>query len=142
MDLKKQFPRSPRERLAGVSMLPRTIDKARARSAGTLGEYIFDCPMDRRLFESMRTDGEEFLGVVTGAEDDAAVVSWFVRNGHMPRGAELESLNAEIESWGPGSDESRARFEKQREQIAPGRPDIKTWTDLIDAEEGRLPRGG
>jgi hypothetical protein len=123
-------------------MLPRTIDKARASSAGKLGEYIFDCPMDRRLFESMRVDGEEFLGVVTGAEDDSSVISWFVRNGHMPRGAELESLNAEIDDWGPKSDESRARFEKQREQIAPGRSDIKTWTDLIDVEEGRPPRGG
>jgi Domain of unknown function (DUF5069) len=142
MDLTKQFPRSPRERLEGVAMLPRTIDKARARKAGTLGEYIFDCPMDRRLFESMRTDGEEFLGVVTAADDDAAVASWFVRNGHMPRGADLESLNAEIEHWGPKSDESRARFEKQRDVIAPGRSDITTWTDLIDAEEGRLTRSG
>jgi hypothetical protein len=142
MDLTKQFPRSPRERLAGLAMLPRTIDKARARKAGTLGEYIFDCPMDRRLFETMRTDGEEFLGVVTAADDDAAVVSWFVRNGHMPRGADLESLNDEIEHWGPKTDESRARFEKQRDAIAPGRPDIATWTDLIDAEEGRLTRSG
>jgi hypothetical protein len=142
MDLTKQFPRSPRERLAGVAMLPRTIDKARARKAGTLGEYIFDCSMDRRLFESMRTDGEEFLGVVTAADDDGAIVSWFVRNGHMPSGAELESLNAEIEQWGPKTDESRARFEKQRDVIAPGRADIKTWTDLIDAEEGRLTRSG
>ena len=123
-------------------MLPRTIDKARARSAGTLGEYIFDCTMDRRLFESMRTDGEEFLGVVTAAEDDAAIVSWFVRNGHMPRGADLESLNEAIDHWGPKNDESRARFEKQRDVIAPGRTDITTWTDLIDAEEGRLTRSG
>jgi hypothetical protein len=142
MDLTKQFPRSPRVKLAGVAMLPRTIDKARARSAGTLGEYIFDCPMDRRLFESMRTDGEEFLGVVTAANDDDAVVSWFVRNGHMPRGAALDSLNAEIDDWKPKTDESRERFEKQREQIAPGRPDVKSWTDLIDVEEGRLPSGG
>ena len=123
-------------------MLPRTIDKARASADGKLGEYIFDCTMDRRLFEAMRTDGEEFLGVVTAAADDAAVVSWFVRNGHMPRGPELESLNADIGGWGPKNDESRARFEKQREQLAPGRTDIKTWTDLIDFEEGRLKRGG
>ena len=122
-------------------MLPRTIDKARARAAGTLGEYIFDCPMDRRLFEAMRTDGEEFLGVVTSADEDPAIVSWFVRNGHMPSGADLASLNADIEVWGPKSDESRARFEAQREKIAPGRPDIKTWTDLIDVEEGRRPKG-
>ncbi|HKW44857.1 MAG TPA: DUF5069 domain-containing protein [Candidatus Eremiobacteraceae bacterium] len=141
MDLRKQFPRSPREKLEGVAMLPRTIDKARARAAGTLGEYIFDCPMDRRLFEAMRTDGEEFLGVVTSTDEDPAIVSWFVRNGHMPSGADLDSLNADIDDWKPKTGESRARFEAQREKIAPGRPDIKTWTDLIDVEEGRRPKG-
>jgi hypothetical protein len=109
--------------------------------AGTLGEYIYDCPMDRRLFEAMRTDGDEFLGVVTAADGDSAIVSWFVRNGHLPRGEELESHNADIENWGPKTDESRARFEKQRDLIAPGRPDIKTWTDLLDFEEGRGLRG-
>jgi hypothetical protein len=142
MDLSKQFPRSPREQLEGVSMLPRTIDKARAKMAGTLGEYIFDCSMDRRLFEAMRTDGQEFLGVVTAADGDPAIVSWFVRNGHMPSGAVLESLNADIEDWGPKTEESRVRFEAEREKIAPGRLDITTWTDLLDAEEGRGPRGG
>jgi hypothetical protein len=141
MDLTKNFPRSPLERLAGVAMLPRTIDKARARAAGKLGEYKFDCSMDRRLFESMRTDGDEFFAVVTAANDDAAIVSWFVRNGHMPHGADLEAHNADIERWGPKSDESRARFEREREKIAPARPEITTWTELIDAEEGRLPRG-
>jgi|SRR5450755_2531422 Domain of unknown function (DUF5069) len=141
MDLTMSFPRSPRERLAGICMLARTVDKARAKAASKLGEYIFDCPMDRRLFEAMRTDGAEFFEVVAGAEDDAAVVSWFTRNGHMPRGTDVESLNDAIDRWAPKTDESRGRFEKQREVIAPGRPDISTWTDLIDAEEGRSPRG-
>jgi hypothetical protein len=45
MDLRTQFPRSPRERVAGVAMFARTIDKARAQLAGTLGEFIYDCPM-------------------------------------------------------------------------------------------------
>lgn len=79
--------------------------------------------------------------MVTAANDDEAVVSWFVRNGHMPRGADLEAHNADIENWGPKTDESRARFELQREKLAPDRPEIKTWTDLLDVEEGRLPRG-
>src|SRR4029077_910288 len=99
MDLTKSFPRSPRERLAGISMLARTVDKARAKAAGTLGQYLFDCSMDRRLFEAMRTDGNEFLEVVAGAEDDAAIVSWFTRNGHMPRGGDVDSLNDAIEGW-------------------------------------------
>src|SRR5579862_1467732 len=74
MDLTKEYPRSPRQRLAGLSMLARTIDKARAKQAGTLGDYIFDCPMDRRLFAALRTDGDEFDAIVAKTEDDGAVV--------------------------------------------------------------------
>ena len=138
MDLTKEFPRSPRERLAGLNMLARTIDKARAKQAGSLGPYIFDCSMDRRLFEALRTDGDEFFAVVTETEDDARVVSWLSRTGHLPTGAVLDALNADIDAWGPKTDDSRARFERQREEIAPERRDVRTWTDLIDLEEGRL----
>ena len=119
-------------------MLARTIDKARAKQAGALGDYIYDCPMDRRLFAALRTDGDEFGEIVAKTEDDKAVVSWLSRNGHLPTGAELTALNADIESWAPKSDESRARFLRQRDAIAPERQDIRTWTDLLDLEEGRL----
>src|ERR1700677_1754597 len=39
MDLSVEYPRSPRERLAGLDLLARTIDLARAQLAGTLGDY-------------------------------------------------------------------------------------------------------
>jgi hypothetical protein len=138
MDLTKEFPRSPRERLAGLNMLARTIDKARAKQADSLGPYIFDCSMDRRLFEALRTDGDEFFAVVAETEDDARVVSWLSRTGHMPTGAVIDALNADIDTWAPKNDDARARFERQRDEIAPGRRDVQTWTDLIDLEEGRL----
>ena len=41
MDLTKTHPRSPNDRLLGLPMLPRTIDKARAALDGTLGEYVY-----------------------------------------------------------------------------------------------------
>ncbi len=142
MDLTKEFPRSPRERLANLNMLARTIDKARAKHADRLGDYIYDCPMDRRLFEALRTDGEEFAAIVLSAEDDERIVSWLTRNGNMPSGDEISALNAAIESWAPKTEESRARFIRQRDQIAPGRDDVQTWTDLLDFEEGRLAARG
>jgi len=41
MDLTTTFPRGPRERIDGVDILARAIDKARAELDGKLGDYIF-----------------------------------------------------------------------------------------------------
>ena len=49
-DLTHEFPRSPRETLAGYVLAARVLDKCRAAIAGTLGEYHFDCPLDRFFF--------------------------------------------------------------------------------------------
>ncbi len=49
-DLTKEPPRSPRERIGGYAMLCRTIDKCRAHLAGQVGDYHFDCPLDKTLF--------------------------------------------------------------------------------------------
>jgi len=138
IDLTISYPRGPRERLAGVSMLARTIDKARAQLAGTLGDYVYDCPMDRQLFSTLGISGDEFLEVVSRSPDDIAVAAWLRGRGAIPEGEALEEHNDAIERWGPKTEEGRARFERQRDLIAPGRPDITTWTDLLDAEEGRL----
>src|SRR5215469_6428078 len=138
IDLTNSYPRGPRERLAGVSMLARTIDKARAQLAGMLGEYIYDCPMDRQLFSTLGIAGDEFLEVVSRSPDDIAVVAWLRGRGSMPEGEALDAHNDAIENWAPKSPEGKARFERQRELIAPGRQDVNTWTDLLDIEEGRL----
>ena len=138
MNLTKEFPRSPRERMAGVAMLPRTIDKARAQLAGAYGEYIFDCPMDRRLFATLGVTADEFLEMVSRSPDDIAVAAWLRSRNAIPEGERLEEHNRAIEQWAPKSPEGWTRFVAQREQITPGRADITTWTDLIDAEEGRL----
>jgi hypothetical protein len=124
-------------------MLARTIDKARAQIAGTAGEYIFDCPMDRQLFATLRVSGGEFLELVGRSPDDMAVVAWLRGRNAPLEGDAIETHNRAIEAWAPKSPEGRERFAKQRDAIAPGRTDITTWTDLLDVEEGRLaPTGG
>ena len=49
-DLTKDYPRSPRDLLAGYIIAGRTLDKCRATLAGTAGEYHFDCPLDNFFF--------------------------------------------------------------------------------------------
>ena len=73
MDLTKSFPRSPKAAIAGVTMAARAADKGRASAAGTLGEYNYDCPMDRMLFAFLGTDGVEYLAAVSSSSDDSGV---------------------------------------------------------------------
>ncbi len=49
-DLTKEYPRSPRETLAGYVIAARMLDKCRAAISGTLGEYHFDCPLDHPIW--------------------------------------------------------------------------------------------
>ena len=49
-DLTKDYPRSPRDLLAGYIIGARTLDKCRAFLNNSIGEYHFDCPLDNMFF--------------------------------------------------------------------------------------------
>ena len=47
MDLSKVFPRSPKQKMAGLVHLGRMIDKGRAYKEKKLADYIYPCPLDK-----------------------------------------------------------------------------------------------
>ena len=70
IDLRKAFnePRSAHEKIGGVKLFARVIDKGRAAITGTLGPYhFFDCPLDRVFFETVNVSKDEFLEVLRHA---------------------------------------------------------------------------
>ena len=137
MDLTKEYPRSPREKLAGIVSLPRMIDKTRADAEGTLGEYDVDCPHDRPVLEFLGVDFATFAAKIKELNyDDAAIEKWAQSRlqGRSPQ--EIAAFNTSRESWAP-DDHSREFFESMRESVAPGRRDITTWFALLDADEHR-----
>jgi len=68
IDLRTFEPRSAHEKLGGVKLLARIVDKGRAAISGTLGPYyFFDCPLDRVFFEAVNGSRDEFLGVLRQA---------------------------------------------------------------------------
>ena len=60
-NLTTSVPRSPKDKLLGLVSLKRTIDKAKAHNEGTLGEYDYDCPHDKPLFEISRDGADRLL---------------------------------------------------------------------------------
>ena len=61
MDLIKGYPRSVRDKFAGVVQLGRATDKGRALAAGTIGEYHYNCPMDQAVFGFLGIDPDAYL---------------------------------------------------------------------------------
>lgn len=136
LDLSREVPRSPRDRVGGLVHLGRMIDKARAKSAGTLSDYLYPCPLDQVLLEFLGLTGEAFLDAAA-TEDDARVVEWVRQQGTAHQPEDIERWNREFLSRGPNDEESRRRFLAKRERLAPGRTDLTAWVDLLDVEEGR-----
>lgn len=142
MDLTKAYPRSPRDSLDGIPMLPRTIDKARAYLGGTLGEYRFgdDSGYDRSLFDTLGIDAESFLDCIRQSPDDAAVMKWLHANARTVDARDGRELIETLEAFGLETDEDRVELKEYVVANAPQavRDKIKSWLDWIDFDEGRI----
>jgi len=138
MDLTKNVPRSAKDKMLGLVSLKRAIDKARAYNNGKLGDYDYDCPHDKPLFEFLGTDGETFARKVKELTTDQAIGDWIQREFLSEKtSADVERFNAERMRWHPEDEQKKKYFENLREEVAPGRSDIVTWFDLLDLDEKR-----
>ena len=136
MDLTTSYPRSVREKHLGMVQVGRTIDKGKASLAGKLGEYRYDCPMDKHLFEFLAIDGEQLLDAIK--KGDAAADDFLRKAIEKKPPSEVEKFNREWLDYGPapGSD-GHKYFLDLRGQVAPERTDVTAWADLLDLDEKR-----
>ncbi|NIQ00735.1 MAG: DUF5069 domain-containing protein [Nitrospinaceae bacterium] len=137
MNLTKEFPRSPRERMAGLAHIPRMIDKARAAGSNQLGEYIFPCPLDNILLEFLGVKPEVFQQKACD-ESEELFTDWIGDRCQNRTLKEKEEINAEILNNAPNTPEKREAYQKILSRVDASRKDITTWVELIDLEEGRL----
>jgi mannose-6-phosphate isomerase-like protein (cupin superfamily) len=61
--------------LDGYAWLPRMIDKARAARAGTLGDAVHPCPVDRRTLKLLGVPFAEFTDIIGRTESDDEVLA-------------------------------------------------------------------
>jgi len=140
MDLTKSFPRSARATLMGLPMLPRTIDKARAKLDGSIGEYIFGekSSFDMALLDFLAVKPDAFLDGVKGSADDAGVESWIRSNARTFTPDEAAVFARDFTNDGD-DDADRARFQERRAKLpAHVQPRVLGWVDLLDVAEGRI----
>ena len=91
-DLTKEAPRSPYDLINGFAILARTIDKCRAFIAGTIGDYHFDCPLDKTLFGFKGINAEEFKAFVESGASDEEIGKWVFDQG-------ISKTEDEIKTW-------------------------------------------
>jgi hypothetical protein len=136
LDLNRVYPRSPKQLLGGYAHLGRMLDKARAKAAGTLGEYIYPCPLDQALLEFLGLDADAVFDVAKQRTDDE-VVRW-VQERATPRAAQdITAWNQTFFARKPTDEKKLQYFLDTRNRVAPRRTDVTTWVDLLDLEEGR-----
>jgi hypothetical protein len=61
--------------IGGIPWLARISDKARARLADRIGDYVYPCPADQRFLEEMRISAEEFTRLVAASPTDDEVIA-------------------------------------------------------------------
>ena len=82
LDLRTNVPRSGKVMIAGFAWLGRAADKARAKVAGTIGDYVFVCPIDKGFLALTQVTEDEFLELIARGASDEEVGSYFER--HVP----------------------------------------------------------
>ncbi len=141
-DLTTSYPRSVREKTLGVVQLGRAIDKGIALANGLNGEYNFDCPMDKAVFDFLGVDGNALLDVIKKAQSESEIEAYLKPIVDRKSAQELEQFNAGFlrhapDAGSPGAD----YFNELRNQVAPDRTDVTVWADLLDLDEKRdVPR--
>jgi len=140
LDLTKEYPRSPRETLAGYVIAGRALDKCRAVIAGTNGEYHFNCPLDRQFFDFTGINSAEFKALAKTGADDAAVAAWVQEHSKIKDRAEIVQWNNKLRYTRPVDMPAEVQVfldDYIAEFIPKGRP-VYVWFDVYDLEEGRL----
>ena len=135
LDLSKQAPHSPRERIGGFAIASRAVDKCRASLAGTLGEYHYDCPLDNRLFSFKGITGEQFKAAVKTAKNYDEVGAWLLANGTAKTAPEIEDWSDDQEDDSlMKSPEKRAYFIENCHRLGLN-PDKTTTFDWLEADD-------
>lgn len=135
-NLSEHPPRSPRVRLGGFVHLPRMLDKARAQAAGTLGDYMYPCPLDQRTLAYMGIRAEDFQAAVETGKNDTEMLAWIMENlspARLPH--EIKAWSAWMEQVAPGDAERHAKFADAIRELAPDRADIVTTFDRLELDD-------
>ena len=143
---RQNFPRSPKALLGGIAHLGRFIDKIRLRNAGQIQDYNYiTIGFDKYLVDFLGIDANAFEQRVLAGGTDEELLAWVKENGHKVSDEEIAQWSKNLLVSGPKDEAARQRFQGRLEEVATKRgvpvsslPQVSTWADVIELDEGRL----
>ena len=134
-DLSRGAPRSPRVRIRDYAVLARAIDKCRAKLAGTLGEYHFNCPLDGALLAFKGITADELEHVVELGMKDEQIGLWLDEHGVLKTPEEILHWSDTMDAYSLMEDPERRDYfigECQRLGLD---PEHATLFDMLEADD-------
>ncbi|MEI7911650.1 MAG: DUF5069 domain-containing protein [Verrucomicrobiota bacterium] len=135
------YPRSPRETMAGWIYLPRYIDKIRLHLAGKLHpdyQPNFGNGFDGLWLNAAGVTHEQMIEVVQNSITDGDVCDWVRQNLEASPAAKAAHRDAMLNRPAPDDSAGQERLQQRKvESGLAGRDDVKTFVDMIDADEKR-----
>jgi hypothetical protein len=135
LDLSKQAPHSPRERIGGFALAARAVDKCRASVAGTLGEYHYECPLDQQLFSFKGITGDQFTAAVKAANNYDEVGTWLLNHGTTKTGPEIEDWSDDQEAASLMKDPKKRDYFMESCHRLGLNPEKTTTFDWLEADD-------
>lgn len=130
-DLRAHPPRGPRQQLAGLMFLPRTVDKLRAKLQGTLGFYKIAPGMSGYLLEWLGISEEQFTEAVRAAAGDAQIAEWITAHCDTTRFAEI---NQRLAQRAIRDDEHFAQV-LPRYPVLREHPQLRNWFEILELDD-------
>lgn len=139
-DLTKDFPRSPRETLAGYVLAARAVDKCRGVLAGSGGEYHSGCPVDAMFLEFAGIPYEKFREFIATGAEDAEIADWIQKNAKQRPRIEIIRWNNELRGKRVCElpDSVQEYLEDYVPQFVPRNRPVYVFFDVYDLEEERI----
>jgi hypothetical protein len=139
-NLTRDFPRSPRETLAGYVLAARCLDKCRAVLAGTAGEYHYNCGLDQMWLKFARIDAQKFKTYVATGASDEQVADWITRHARKRPRTQIVKWNNKLRDLRLSDLSERIQLimEDYIPQYLPKNRPVYHWFDVYDIEEGRI----
>ena len=139
-DLTKEWPRSPRETLAGYVLAARCLDKCRAVLNGTQGEFHFNCALDQCFLGFAELDAKKLKNFVATGATDAEVAEWITANAKKRERVEIIQWNNQqrdlrLSDLPP---ETQEYMEDYIQKYLPRNRPVYHWFDVYDLEEERI----
>lgn len=144
LDLNKDVPRSPREKLPNCDYViaARTLDKCRAVLIEKNGEYHYDCPLDNVFFEFTGISADSFKEFVATGANDEEISAWINKTAkqHSRTDIVVWANDLRYKRISEMASELQLFIEDYVPDCIPAEKlhRLRYWFDIYDLEEGRM----